>query len=79
MKFLDWLEKECNKEEQKDNIFLPPIESQEAIHFLKDYLLGEDWYSTVPSTKQVNTEIVYNILLKYSKEFRKELKKYEKK
>ena len=45
------------------------------IHFL----LREDWYVTYSgSAKQINTDIVYNILRKYSKKFRKELKAYEK-
>jgi hypothetical protein len=42
---------------------------------LKNYLLGEDWYVAYPgSAKQITTDIVYDILKKYSKKFRKELK-----
>lgn len=74
MKFLEWLDKE-NKTTNKDNIFAPPLEPQMALDFLCDYLLGEDWYSVNPiSQKQINTEIVGNILYKYSKRYRKELK-----
>ena len=46
---------------------------------MKDYLLGEDWYVAYSgSAKQITTDIVYDILKKYSKKFRKELKIYEK-
>ena len=70
-KFTDWLKNNWDK----DNIFPPPLEAQEAINFLKDYLLGEDWYSNNPiSTKQINVEIVDEILSKYSKLYRKEIK-----
>lgn len=57
----------------------PPIDSNLALKFLKDYLLGEDWYVaySAPSS-QINTEIVYSILKSYSKKFRKELKREEK-
>lgn len=69
--FTDWLKNNWDK----DNIFPPPLEAQDAINFLKDYLLGEDWYSTNPiSTKQINVEIVDEILSKYSKRYRKEIK-----
>lgn len=72
-KFTDWL-----KNDSIDcGIFSPPLEAQKAINFLKDYLLGEDWYVVDPiSTQQVNTEIVFEILLKHSRAFRKEWKKY---
>lgn len=56
-----------------NNIFAPPMKSQVAINILKDYLLGEDWYTVNPiSQEQVNTEIVITILEKYSKKFRRE-------
>jgi len=71
MTFAEWLDKEWAKD--SENICPPPLEPQQAVNFLKDYLLGEYWYSTMPmSTKQINTEIVYKILKKYSKRFRKE-------
>lgn len=56
----------------------PPMDAQKAIKFLKDYLLGEDWYVAMSeSTEQVNTAIVFDILRKYSPKFRKELKKWD--
>lgn len=69
-------------EEKKDpdNIFDPPTEPQLAVNFLKEYLLGENWYVVDPiGTKQVNTAIVHDILYKYSKKYRKEYKAYIKK
>lgn len=71
MKFTEWLDNECSKD--PDNMRPPPLDAQLAVHFLKDYLLGENWFSTMPmSTKQVNTEIVDAILDKYSRKYRKE-------
>ena len=58
-----------------DNIFPPGISEKTALDILQVWLLGEGWYVVDPlSPKQVNTEIVYEILYKYSDEFRKELK-----
>lgn len=51
----------------------PPLNAQKAIGFLCDYLLGEDWYVVNPvNTEQCNTQLVHEILLKYSKEYQKE-------
>ena len=56
-------------------IISPPMDSDTAIDFLRRYLLGENWYSPNPiSSKQINTEIVYLILRRYSKRYNKELK-----
>lgn len=58
----------------------PPLDAQKALNFLKDYLLGEGWYVTMPECqKQVNTAIVYEILNKYSSEFYKEMKRWRNK
>ena len=76
--FLKWLKKENEKD--KENMMPVSLNAQLAISFLKDYLLGQDWYFPSPaSAEQVNTEIVYEILEKYSKEFKKELKQLRKK
>ena len=75
--FTEWLKLENAKD--PDNILSPELDFEKAIYFLKNYLLGEDWYVNYSgSAKQINTDIVYNILRKYSKKFRKELKNYEK-
>ena len=76
---LKWL-KEQNETVNKGNIFPPPLEPQMAIGFLKEYLLGEDWYTVNPiSQEQINTEIVFEILFKYSKRFKREYKIMKKK
>ena len=73
--FTDWLENDsidCG-------IMSPPMEAEKALSFLTDYLLGENWYVVAPlSQKQVNTNIVHEILWKYSKQYRKEWKQYRK-
>lgn len=75
--FTEWLKLENTKD--PDNTLPPELDFEKAIYFLKNYLLGEDWYVSYPgSAKQINTDVVYNILRKYSKRFRKELKVYEK-
>lgn len=64
--FLDFLEKEIMTEEDKENIFMPPLEPQVALDILREDFLGKDWYTVNPvGVKQVNTEIVYYILKKY--------------
>ena len=56
-----------------------PMEAQEALNILTDYLLGEDWYVVMPmSTKQVNACVVEQILDKYSKQWKKDWKNYVK-
>lgn len=57
-------------------IYPAPIDAQLAIGVLCDYLLGEGWYIADPiGVKQVNTEIVDEILRAYSRQYRKDLKK----
>lgn len=75
--FTEWLKLENSKD--PDNMLPPGLDFEKAIYFLKNYLLGEDWYVNYSgSAKQITTDIVYDILKKYSKKFRKELKAYEK-
>ena len=72
MKYTEWLDKNW----QKDNMFPPSLDAQMALRFLKDYLLGEDWYTVNPiGREQINCEIVDAILSKYSKKYRKEVKR----
>ena len=74
MKFHDWLEKQ---DVDYYGLCPPPMEAQTAIDILCCYLLGEDWYTPLPlGAPQVNTEIVVDILNRYSKKFNKEKKKY---
>ena len=72
VKFTDFLDSENNK--NKYNLLPASLPAQQAIAFLCNYLLGEDWYiADSISPNQANTEIVFAILEKYSKKFRKEL------
>lgn len=71
--FTEWLD------EQSDYGFCsPPMNSQMALDYLFDYL-------DIPpivvsqSNEQCNTEIVFEILMRYSKKFRKEYRQYRKK
>lgn len=63
-----WLEK------QKDyGMCNPPMDAQTGINFLSDYL--DIPPSTMPeSPQQTNTYIIFEILYKHSKRFRKEMK-----
>ena len=62
--FTEWYIAECAKD--KENILPPPLPYDLGIHFLKQYLLGEDWYVNYPgSADQINTEIVAEIMLNY--------------
>ena len=76
MTFNEWLDNNW----KKNNMFPPELDGQKALDFLKQYLLGKDWYSVNPiSTKQINCEVVHDILYKYSKKYRKEIKTRERK
>ncbi len=74
MKALEWLEKHI----EEDNLCAPEMDGQTALNMLREYLLP-DYYCAVPqNTKQVNTDIVFTMLKKYSKRFRKEYKMFMK-
>jgi hypothetical protein len=67
--FTYWLEHDA----EDCGIIQPPLNAQKALGFLGDYLLGEDWYVVNPvNTEQCNTQLVHEILLKYSKEYKNE-------
>lgn len=58
--------------------FAPPMDAQMAVDFLQQYLLGKGWYSVNPvCQEQINTEIVHEILLKHSRAYRKEFKRWQ--
>lgn len=62
-----------------NNLFPPELEHIKAINMLVDYLLGEDWYFVNPvNAKQGNVYILHAILMKYSRKYRREVKKYRK-
>ena len=60
--FTEWLKLENAKD--PDNTLPPELDFEKAIYFLKNYLLGEDWYVCSPiSADQVNTEMIADIML----------------
>ena len=73
-------------EPMKDNIcdtsygLIPaPMDAQQALYILSDYLLGDDWYfAASASVDQGNAMVVELILDKYSKKWRKDWDHYEK-
>ena len=69
-KLTEWLD------EQPDyGLCDPPMKAQVAFQYLVEYLIP-DYYVAMPeSTEQLNTALVYEILSRYSKTFRKELRK----
>ena len=72
------LEKERNRKD-KDNIFCTGISDIEFIKFAIKYLLGDDWYVVDPlAHSQIAQIALEEILKKYSKKFKKELKDYSK-
>lgn len=73
--FLQW-----QIENWKDADFFPPeLEPQRAVNMLVDYLLGDDWYFVNPvNAKQGNVYILHAILMRYSRKYRHEVKKYRK-
>lgn len=79
-KFLDRIH-ELNSTVNKGNMLSPPMDSDEAIDFLRVYLLDEDWVGIInPISKDdINTEVAHDILLKYSRKYRKKYKRWRKK
>jgi hypothetical protein len=64
-----------DNQDDKDNMFGVGITDAEFRTFAIDYLLGEDWYVTDPlGQTQVNEIALADILSKYSKRFKKEIK-----
>ena len=56
-----------------------PMAAQDAVNILCDYLLGDDWYFAGScGVEQGNAMVVELILDKYSKQFKKDWKNYQK-
>lgn len=63
--------------EDKGNMFGVGITDSEFRQFMIDYLLGKDWYVVYPvGQTQINEIALYEILNKYSKQYKKEHKKW---
>ena len=76
--FTAFINERYKTRKDKNNIFPVGISDAEFREFIIDYLLGRDWYVIDPlSTPQTNEIALGEILKKYSKEYRKEVKKYE--
>lgn len=71
----EYMKEKYDNREDKDNIFGVGITDAEFRKFAIDYLLGEDWYvvDSLGQT-QVNEIALAEILSKYSKRFKKEIK-----
>ena len=73
-KLTEWLN------EQPDyGLCNPPMNPDQALEFLFNYLTPGNYDPLPESAHQTNTYIVFNILRKYSKVFRKELRDLAKK
>jgi hypothetical protein len=80
MNLTEFMDKRYKNREDKDNIFSVGVSDAEFRAFIIDYLLGEDWYVTDPlGQTQINEIALYEILEKYSKRYRKEIKNYRRK
>lgn len=71
----EYMKEKYDKREDKDNIFCVGISYPEFRSFLVEYLLGPDFFIVDPiGPTQVNEVILYAILEKYSKRYKKELR-----
>ena len=78
--YIDFILEKERCREDKDNIFCTGISDIEFIKFAIKYLLGDDWYVIDPlAHSQIVQIALEEILKKYSKKFKKELKNYSKK
>ena len=77
MRLTEFMNERYKNREDKDNIFGVGVSDAEFRTFIINYLLGEDWYVTDPlGQTQINEIALYEILEKYSKQYRKERKAY---
>ena len=75
MTITEHMKKKYENREDKDNMFGVGITDAEFRKFAIEYLLGEDWYVTDSlGQTQVNEIALAEILSKYSKRFKKEIK-----
>lgn len=75
MNITDYMKEKYDNREDKGNIFGVGVSDAEFRKVIIDYLLGPDWHVIDPlGMDQINEEAMYQILEKYSKRFRKELK-----
>ena len=78
MTLTEHMKEKYDKREDKGNIFGVGITDAEFVHFAIKYLLGENWYVVDPLGKnQINEIALYEILEKYSKRYKKEVRANE--
>lgn len=78
MTLTDYMKEKYDNREDKGNIFGVGITDAEFIHFAIEYLLGKNWYVVDPLGKnQINEIALYEILEKYSKRYKKEVRANE--
>ena len=78
-KITEYMNEKYASREDKDNMFGVGISDAEFRKFIIDYLLGDNWYVVDPlGREQINEIAIYEILQKYSKQYRKELKTVKK-
>lgn len=76
MTITEYMKKKYDNREDKDNMFGVGITDAEFRKFAIDYLLGEDWYVVDPlGQTQINEIALEQILSKYSKRYKKEMRK----
>ena len=73
--FTEWLDAD---EQSGYGVCDPPMDAQMAMDYLFDYLNCSP-VTVSESTKQCNTAILFEILMRYSPEFRKEYDQWRKK
>lgn len=79
IKFIERLKRHNELRTEPVIMDVPSTEPQEVVDILCDLFLGEDWYVVDPlRTSQVNTLILDDILYKYSRAYRKEVRRYNK-
>jgi hypothetical protein len=75
MTLTEFMNERYKNREDKGNIFGVGVSDAEFRSFIIDYLLGDDWYVTDPlGQTQINEIALYEILEKYSRRYRKEIK-----
>ena len=75
MTLTEFMDERYKKREDKDNILGVGVSDAEFRRFIINYLLGENWYVVEPlGQTQINEIALYEILEKYSKRYKKEIK-----
>lgn len=75
MTLTEFLDEKYSNRKDKDNIYGVGLSDSQFRVFIIDYLLGKDWYVVDPlGHEQINEIALHEILEKYSKDYRKEIR-----